>query len=93
MVAGFLPRLAGTVVTMTNSFFCIVEIIFVLFGDFATVILTDRMSDSEHVSCYRCVTFTPCEIVPVWTAGLLAWLSVVGSKCEQQSRATACAVK
>ncbi|TAT61095.1 hypothetical protein EGM92_23440, partial [Enterobacter cloacae] len=68
VAAGFLPRFAGTVVTMTISFFCIVEIIFVLFGDFATVILTDRMSDSEHVSCYRRVTFPPCKIVPVWTA-------------------------
>ncbi|RTP05355.1 hypothetical protein EKN31_19980 [Enterobacter cloacae] len=68
MAAGFLPRFAGTVVTMTISFFCIVEIIFVLFGDFATVILTDRMSDSEHVSCYCRVTFPPCKIVPVWTA-------------------------
>jgi len=51
VAAGFLPRLAGTVATIANSFFCIVEIIFVLFGDFATVILTDRRSDSEHVSC------------------------------------------
>ncbi|EGQ5322090.1 hypothetical protein CRX30_21830 [Enterobacter asburiae] len=68
MAAGFLPRLAGTVATMTISFFCIVEIIFVLFGEFATVILTDRMSDGEHVSCYRCAAFPPCEIVPVWNA-------------------------
>ncbi|HAS1313113.1 hypothetical protein EKN76_17525 [Enterobacter bugandensis] len=68
MAAGFLPRLAGTVATMTISFFCIVEIIFVLFGEFATAFLTDRRSDGEHVSCYRGVTFPPCEIVPVWNA-------------------------
>ncbi|RUN94262.1 hypothetical protein EKN24_18870 [Enterobacter asburiae] len=68
MAAGFLPRLAGTLATMTISFFCIVEIIFVLFGEFATVILTDRRSDGEHVSCYRCAAFPPCEIVPVWNA-------------------------
>ncbi|HAG02750.1 MAG TPA: hypothetical protein DCG59_07875 [Leclercia adecarboxylata] len=78
---------------MTGSFFCIVEIIFVLFGRFATAIRTDRRSYSEHVSCYRGVTFPSCKIMPVWSAGLLAWLTVVGSKCEQQSRSTACAVK
>ncbi|QCZ27468.1 hypothetical protein FFB58_12155 [Enterobacter sp. MF024] len=69
------------------------EIIFVLFGCFATAIRTDRRSYGEHVSCYPGVTFPLCKIMPVWSAGLLAWLSVVGSKCEQQSRSTACAVK
>ncbi|QHM96812.1 hypothetical protein FGE25_22250 [Kosakonia sacchari] len=43
----FLPRLAGTEVAMTGSFFCIVEIIFVLIEYNATPWQTDRMSSRK----------------------------------------------
>ncbi|ABX23299.1 hypothetical protein SARI_03470 [Salmonella enterica subsp. arizonae serovar 62:z4,z23:-] len=37
VAAGFLPRFAETGATMADSFFCIVEIIFVLFNYNASV--------------------------------------------------------
>ncbi|AUU88733.1 hypothetical protein CRX67_22930 [Enterobacteriaceae bacterium A-F18] len=61
------------------------EIIFVLFNYNATLTRTDRMSSNEHLSCSPCAPFPLCQFVPVCPAGLLAWLSVVGSTCEQQS--------
>jgi hypothetical protein len=81
--AGFLPRLAGTVATIADSFFCIVEIIFVLFGDNA--ITTGLIGGVKLNMSHIALVFSALWFMPVWFVGLLAWLSVVGSKCEQQS--------
>ncbi|CDN03291.1 conserved hypothetical protein [Klebsiella quasipneumoniae subsp. quasipneumoniae] len=84
--AGFLPRFAGTgVVAIADSFFCIVEMIFVLFGDNAitTGLIGGVKLNMSHIA--RCCLFRSGGLCQYGLLAIWPVLSVVGSKCEQQS--------
>ncbi|HBZ4252856.1 TPA: hypothetical protein MG545_14445 [Klebsiella pneumoniae] len=84
--AGFLPRFAGMgVVAIANSFFCIVEIIFVLSGNNAitTGLIGGVKLNMSHIA--RCCLFRSGGLCQYGLLAIWPESSVVGSKCEQQS--------